>query len=157
MDNIIAAAIIGAASGLAIVLVGGQVNRYLAWRTWDRDRAKEAYVDFLERAQDSAELADRVARGLKTDNAAKSEQLRLLLRTEIRQDLLAGAAARGLAIALRQVVVELVRDADMMASMGEQLFDNEAQFTKTYSTRNREYIAARKAFTDAARRDLERW
>jgi hypothetical protein len=89
MDNAIAAAIIGGAFGLAVVLIGGQVNRYLAWRTWDRDRATEAYVDFLERAQDSAELADRVARGHKTENAAKREQLRLLLRAEIREDLLA--------------------------------------------------------------------
>jgi ferredoxin-NADP reductase len=53
--------------------------------------------------------------------------------------------------------VELARDANMMASIGEQLFDNEGQFTAIYSTRSREYIAARKAFTDAARRDLERW
>jgi hypothetical protein len=157
MDNAIAAAIIGGAFGLMVVLIGGQVNRYLAWRTWERDRSKEAYVDFLERAQDAADLADRVARGPKLANAAKREQLRLLLRADIRQDLLAGDAARRLALALRQVVVELVRDADMLASMGEQLIANEGQFTAIYSTRFREYIAARKAFTEAARRDLERW
>jgi hypothetical protein len=155
--NAIAAAIIGGAFGLVVVLIGGQVNRYLAWRTWERDRAKEAYVDFLERAQDAADLASNIARGHKNETSAEKEYLRLLQRAEIRQDLLAGDAARKLAVALRQAVVDLVLDAGVMIDMGEQLIANEGQFTQTYSRRLREYLAARKAFTEAARRDLERW